>query len=63
MACLVCKAMLDCLAMNIEIRQAVTIRLPVDVWRRAKAAAGAEGVPVWLWLAKIIAAAAPLLKR
>ena len=55
--------MLDCLAMNIEIRQAVTIRLPVDVWRRAKAAAGAEGVPVWLWLAKIIAAAAPLLKR
>ena len=51
--------MLDCLAMNIEIRQAVTIRLPVDTWRRAKLAAAAKDIPLWLWITNVIEVMAP----
>ena len=39
-------------------RKAITIKLPLAIWRQARAAAAADGTPVWMWVALAIEAKA-----
>ena len=42
-----------------DTRKAISIRLPADTWRRAKLAAAAKDMPLWVWIASVIEAMAP----
>ena len=46
------------LGMDDNHRKAITIKLPLAIWRQARAAAAADGTPVWMWVALAIEAKA-----
>ena len=40
--------------MKTDTRKSISIKLPVEIWQRAKARAATEGIPLWEWIASVL---------